>query len=159
MANKRTAIASIATAGAVALVAGFEGFRSAAYLPHKDDVPTIGYGQTFYTDGRKVKMGDRISEEVARTQLNDLIKRDFVLKMAACVKVPLNEGEFKAFVSLAYNIGAGAFCRSTLVRKLNAGDYVGACREILRWNRSGGRVLSGLQRRRLKEYEICLKGE
>ena len=159
MATNRKALAGIATAGAVALVAGFEGFRSQAYLPHKDDVATIGYGQTYYTNGRKVQMGDRISEAVARTQLNDLIKRDFVAKMANCVKVPLNEGEFKAFVSLAYNIGAGAFCKSTLVRKLNAGDYNGACSEILRWNRSGGRVLAGLQKRRFKEYQICMLGE
>lgn len=159
MATNRKALAGIATAGAVALVAGFEGFRSQAYLPHAADVATIGYGQTYYTNGRKVQMGERITEAVARAELDELIKRDFILKMAACVKVPLNEGEFKAFVSLAYNIGAGAFCRSTLVRKLNAGDYNGACSEILRWNRSGGRVLAGLQKRRFKEYQTCMQGE
>ena len=61
-----------------------------------------------------------------------------------------------AFVSLAYNIGPGNFCRSTLVKKLNAKDYTGACREIKRWNRVGGKVLPGLTKRREKEYRLCM---
>lgn len=151
----RKMITGIATAGAIGLIASFEGFRNDAYLPHKDDVPTIGYGQTYYTDGRKVKMGDYISEKEARTQLGELVRKDFVAKIAKCVQVPLTEGEFTAYVSLAYNIGSGAFCKSTLVKKLNAKDYNGACKEILRWNRSGGKVMQGLVKRRQAEYALC----
>lgn len=151
----RKMITGIATAGAIGLIASFEGFRNDAYLPHKDDVPTIGYGQTYYTDGRKVRMGDYITEKEARTQLGELVQKDFVAKIAQCVTVPLTEGEFTAYVSLAYNIGSGAFCRSTLVKKLNAKDYDGACKEILRWNRSGGRVMQGLVKRRQAEYGLC----
>lgn len=152
----RKMITTIATASAIGLIASFEGFRNDAYLPHKDDVPTIGYGQTYYADGRKVRMGDYISEKEARTQLGELVKRDFVAKIAECVDVPLTEGEFTAYVSLAYNIGSGAFCKSTLVKKLNAEDYDGACKEILRWNRSGGRVMQGLVKRRQAEYGLCI---
>ena len=58
--------------------------------------------------------------------------------------------------ALAYNIGPGAFCGSTLVKRLNAEDYPGACREILRWNRAGGRVVQGLVNRREAEYRQCI---
>ena len=77
----RKAATGLATAGAIALIAMFEGFSNKAYLPHKDDVPTIGYGQTYYADGRKVRMGDYISEKEARTQLGELVKRDFIARI------------------------------------------------------------------------------
>ena len=73
-----------------------------------------------------------------------------------CVTVPLAQNEYDAYVQLSYNIGAGAFCGSTLVRKLNAGDYMGACQEILRWNKFKGRELRGLTNRRQAEYQLCI---
>lgn len=151
----RKAATGLATAGAISLIAFFEGFSNKAYLPHKDDVPTIGYGQTYYTDGRKVKMGDYITEKEARTQLGELVKKDFIARISKCVTVPMTQNEFTAFVSLAYNIGSSAFCKSTLVKKLNAKDYDGACDQILRWNRSGGRVMKGLVKRRQAEHKLC----
>ena len=63
-----------------------------------------------------------------------------------------------AFVSWAYNVGTGAACRSTLVRKANAGDIAGACDELPRWNKAGGRVIRGLTNRRLSERKLCLEG-
>lgn len=72
--------------------------------------------------------------------------------------VPLTQGEFDAYVSLTYNIGAGAFCKSTLVKRLNAGDYAGACAEIKRWDKMGGKVLRGLTARREREYQMCVRG-
>ena len=155
--SSRKAIASLATAGAIGLIATFEGFSNKAYLPHKDDVPTIGYGQTYYVSGRKVKMGDYMTKAEATNQLGQLVQRDFVAKMEKCVNVPLSQNEFDAYTSLAYNIGISAFCKSTLVKKLNVGDYVGACEQIKRWNRSGGKVMNGLVKRRQKEYELCVK--
>jgi lysozyme len=76
--------------------------------------------------------------------------------MKTCVHVPLYQYEYDAYISLEYNIGSGAFCGSTLVKKLNAGDYDGACREILRWDKFKGRPLPGLTARRHREYEQCI---
>ena len=64
--------------------------------------------------------------------------------------------EFDAYVSLTYNIGASAFCSSTLTKQLNAGDYAGACREILRWDKFKGQPLPGLTKRRQSEYQQCI---
>lgn len=157
--NTRRAIAGLGVAGGVALIAQFEGFRDTAYIPVPGDVPTIGFGQTFYADGSKVKMGDKITKTEAQRQLELLTRQNFVGKIADCVKVPLSQNELDAYVSLAYNIGTSAFCKSTLVKKLNAGDYAGACSQILRWNKAGGRVLKGLENRRRREYRLCLLGE
>lgn len=154
----RVAVTGLAVSGALALIADFEGFSNKAYIPVKNDVATIGYGQTFYSDGRRVKLGDWISEKVAKNELKTIIEKKYLTRLKECVRVPLSQGEFDAFLSLMYNIGDGAFCRSTLVRKLNVKDYAGACKEILRWKYVGVRVLRGLELRRLKEYEVCMKG-
>ena len=78
------------------------------------------------------------------------------LAVKRCAPVPMFQNEFDAYVSLAYNIGEGAFCSSRLVRKLNAGDYPGACAEILRWDRFKGQRLNGLTMRRQSEYRLCM---
>jgi lysozyme len=75
--------------------------------------------------------------------------------LSRCVTAPLHQYEYDAFVSLSYNIGASAFCGSTLVKKLNSGDYAGACAEILRWDKFQGKPLRGLTLRRQSEYELC----
>ena len=90
------------------------------------------------------------------------------LAIKACIFVPLAQNEYDAYVSMTYNVGAGAFCGSTLVRKLNAGDYAGACDEILRWRFFQGkdcslplyqRLCGGLWARRQKERAQCLGGQ
>jgi lysozyme len=138
---------------AVALVsiAGWEGFKSVAYIPVPGDVPTIGFGTT-----KDVKMGDIIDPVTAlQRKIRDVEKFEGAIKQ--CVHVPLAQHEYDAYLSLAYNIGSGAFCRSTLVRKLNAQDYEGACKEILRWDKFKGRPLQGLTNRRQAEYKQCMK--
>ena len=132
-------------------IATHEGYRSEAY---KDAVgiPTLGFGET-----AGVKMGDKTTPERAFVQLLESTEKH-ADAIRQCIHVPLYQHEFDAYVSLAYNIGTGAFCRSTLVKKLNAKDYAGACEEIRRWNKAGGKVLPGLTRRRQKEYRLC-KGE
>jgi lysozyme len=133
----------------LALIAGFEGYRDEAYLDSAG-VPTIGYGTTY-----GVEMGDTITREMAE----EMLLRDTSYAGQAverCVHVPLVPNEYAAYVSLAYNIGEGAFCRSTLVRKLNAGDYTGACNELPRWVYAGGQRLRGLEIRREKERRMCL---
>jgi lysozyme len=138
------------SASALVGIAVHEGYRGEAYIPVKGDVPTIGFGTT---DG--VKPGDRIEPVQALVRkLQDVQKFEGALKQ--CVRVPLHQHEYDAFLSLAYNIGPGAFCGSTLVRRLNAGDYAGACAEILRWDRFRGEPLRGLTLRRQAENRQCL---
>jgi lysozyme len=72
-----------------------------------------------------------------------------------CVTVPITDGELAAYTSFAFNEGEGAFCSSTLLRKLNAGDHAGACAELSRWTLGGGRVLPGLVSRRAAERALC----
>lgn len=88
--------------------------------------------------------------------MNDAALLDHLEGMARCVRVELTQGEAVAYLSLAYNVGAPTFCGSTLVRKLNAGDRAGACRELLRWVNAGGRPVRGLINRRQAEYRICI---
>jgi lysozyme len=127
-----------------------EGYRDNAYIPVAGDVPTIGFGTT-----QNVRMGDKITVPQALNRaLVDVQKFEGAMKR--CVKVPLHQYEYDAYLSLTYNIGEGAFCRSTLVRKLNAGDYEGACKQILRWDNFQGRPLRGLTIRREKEYKQCI---
>lgn len=148
--KKRTAAgALILSAATLVSLALHEGYRDRAY----DDgvgVQTIGFGTT-----EGVKPGDRTTPERALVKLlADASK--FEKAVQRCVTVPLYQHEFDAYVSLMYNIGENAFCKSTLVKKVNAEDYEGACKEILRWNRAGGRVLPGLTKRRQDEYRQCM---
>lgn len=150
-----------AIAIAASLVAGVkihEGYSEKAYRPLPTDVPTIGYGTTRYKDGSPVKIGDRVT----RKQAEELLANDldgFRKAMIACIKVPLTSNEAESYTSLAYNIGSSAFCKSTLVKKLNSYDYEGACKEILRWNMFQGKPLKGLAIRREAEYRLCIKQE
>jgi lysozyme len=138
------------SASALVGIAVHEGYRGEAYIPVKGDVPTIGFGTT-----AGVKPGDRIEPVQALVRkLQDVQRFEGALKQ--CVRVPLHQYEYDAFLSLAYNIGPGAFCSSTLVRRLNAGDYAGACAEILRWDRFRGEPLRGLTLRRQAENRQCL---
>ena len=138
------------TAAGLISIATWEGFKGDAYIPVPGDVPTIGFGST-----EGVQMGDTISVPDA---LNRLEKDVRVAEDAvrSCVTVPLAQGEMDAYTSLAYNIGKTNFCGSTLVKKLNAGDYQGACAELKRWVYVDGRVVQGLVNRREAEYRRCI---
>lgn len=139
---------SLSAAALVGIVVS-EGYTDRAVIPVPGDVPTIGFGTT-----EGVKMGDATTPPKALARaLQDVGRYEGALKL--CVKVPLHQHEYDAYVSLAYNIGSRAFCGSTLARKLNEGDYPGACREILRWDRFKGQPLRGLTTRREREYRQC----
>ena len=158
MTQRTQAGALVLSVAALAAIAGYEGYRSTAYIPVPGDVPTIGHGTTRYEDGSAVKMGDRVTPERAQVLLrNDASTFERAVKR--CAPVPMHQHEYDAFVSLAYNIGESAFCKSTLVRKLNAGDYAGACREILKWDKFRGQPLRGLTMRRQAEYQQCTGGK
>jgi len=149
----RRSIAALSLS-AVALVglAMSEGYSDKAVIPIPGDVPTIGFGST-----QGVKMGDKTTPPQALGRaLQDVQKFEGAVKR--CVAVPLHQYEYDAYVQLSYNIGGNAFCSSTLVRKLNGSDYPGACAEILRWDRAGGKKIPGLSNRRQAEYKQCMGG-
>ena len=150
MIDRRTAAALSLSATALVSLALFEGYRDKAYVPVAGDVSTIGFGTT-----EGVKPGDTITPPKALERaLYDVQKFEGALKR--CVRVPLHQYEYDAYVSLAYNIGPGAFCGSTLVRKLNEQDYIGACQQILVWDKFKGKPLRGLAIRRQAEYQQCM---
>ena len=137
------------------LIKDFEGFSSTSYLcPAK--IWTIGWGNTFWEDGRKVKMGEQISKEKALELLEYVANKDFSQKIYPLIKVEISQNQFDSMVSLAYNIGVGTFSKSTLLKKVNANDFKGAGDEFLKWNKSGGKPLLGLTRRRERERELFL---
>lgn len=156
MALDRKAIGGlVASFTLLASIAGYEGYTSQAVIPVPGDVPTIGHGTTRYPNGQPVRMGDTATPAQADALLRYDVQR-FGGEIKRCIHVPLAQREYDAFVSLSYNIGPTAFCHSGLVRKLNAGDYTGACREILKWDKFKGRPLAGLTRRRQGEYRMCV---
>jgi lysozyme len=147
--RKTIAGLTLSAAALVGLIMS-EGYSDKAIIPVPGDVPTIGFGTT-----TGVKLGDKITapQAVARA-FADVQKFEGALKQ--CVTVPLSQNEYDAYLELSYNIGSGAFCRSTLVRKLNAGDYAGACQQILVWDKFKGQPLRGLTLRREREYQKCV---
>lgn len=149
----RLAKGSAIAAAAIALVGAWEGVRTAAYRDVVG-IPTVCFGET-----RGVKMGDRYTMDECRAMLGDALV-EFEQGMRKCLKTPdaIPAKSYVAFLSLSYNIGTGAFCRSTVARKANAGDIKGACDAILAWNKAGGRVIKGLVNRRDEERKICLAG-
>lgn len=131
------------------LIKSFEGLELEAYLCPAD-VWTIGYGHT-----GNVKEGDSVTKAEAEA----LLEKDLAVfrnGVTRAVKVPLNENQFGALVSFAYNLGIGSLQSSTLLKLLNAGDYAGAADQFLRWNKSKGKVLTGLVRRREAERAVFL---
>lgn len=151
MTLSRSAIAGLClSAAGLVYVVGYEGYCNPACIPVKGDVPTLGFGTT-----EGVKLGDKTTPHVAlRRALRDVNKFEGAIKQ--CVTAPLYQHEYDAYTSLAYNIGPTAFCNSTLVKKLNAGEYRAACMEILRWDKFRGQTLPGLSTRREGEKRMCL---
>lgn len=151
---RRMTIGALSLSAAVLIaIASYEGFSDQAYIPVEGDVPTIGFGST-----EGVEMGDTITVPEALERLRRDVG-DAESAIGRCVMVPLSQGEYDAFASLAFNIGSNAFCTSTLVKRLNAGDYDGACEEIRRWVYAGGQKLEGLVNRREAEYQMCMEGK
>ena len=132
----------------------YEGLFLAPYLCPAG-VPTIGYGSTYYLDGVKVTLKDpAITKEQAEQLLMHELEFTFLPAVARLCPGLLNSaGGLGAIVDFAYNLGAGNLRMSTLRKKINQGDWAGARREIVKWNRAGGRVLRGLTLRRGTERD------
>jgi lysozyme len=145
---------SVSNSG-VDLICGFEGKLLVAY----DDgvgVWSIGFGTTIYPNGIRVKKGDTCTLDQAKSYMAHDLKK-FEQAVNGAVNIALNQNQFDALVSLAYNIGTGAFNKSTLVKKLNAGDIRGAADQFDVWVNAGGKRMQGLVNRRSKEKLLFLK--
>lgn len=146
----------------ISLITEFEGFVPNWYADpvHGWKVPTAMYGHTnatgnppFYTSeaDRKLKF---TKEQGIETLRIDLLKYEQAVDSR--VKVPLNPNQRGALVSFTYNLGPGNFGKSTLLKKVNAGDFAGAAKEFSKWNKADGRALAGLTRRREAERQLFL---
>jgi lysozyme len=115
---------------------------------------TIGWGSTFYEDGSAVKHGDVITQERA-DRLFVILLDQFAAQVRPLITARVNDNQFGALLSFAYNAGVGALRRSTLLRLVNANPSNAAIRlEFGKWNRAGGQVLNGLTRRRIAEADL-----
>jgi lysozyme len=131
----------------------FEGLRLNAYLCPAN-IPTIGWGNTFYESGRKVQMGETITKERADA-LFLWVANSFATQVRSMLRVQLNENQFSALVSFAYNVGNANLRTSTLLRLVNANPNDPNIRaQFLRWNKAGGREMAGLTRRRQSESNL-----
>lgn len=139
-----------------ALIKRFEGCRLKAYKCPAN-VWTIGYGNTFYEDGTKVKEGDVITQQRAE-ELAKFIIDQFAVSITPFIQKTLTENQFSACVSLAYNIGTGGFKRSSVFRKLNVNPTDATIADSFRlWNKGGGKILAGLVKRREAEIQLYFK--
>ncbi|NHZ78454.1 glycoside hydrolase family protein [Massilia sp. CCM 8695] len=136
---------------AVTLVGGFEGLRLAAYADPVG-IPTICFGET---------KGVRLGQRATLAQCDAMLADSLAIAngaVDACIRAPLPDYRRAALVSFAYNVGQANLCGSTLARKMNAGDALGACDELLRWTLAKGIRLPGLVKRRQAERNLCLVG-
>jgi lysozyme len=133
------------------LITKFEGLRLKPYLCSAK-IPTIGYGNTYYPDGKRVTLLDK---DITKQQAFDMFKEvanRFAKRVDTLVTSNINQNQFNALVSFAYNVGTGNFASSTLLKKVNRNpDDLTIKDEFLRWNKAGGKVFNGLTNRRNEE--------
>ena len=143
------------------LIQEFESFVNAPYLDSAR-VWTIGYGSTYYPNGKPVTGRDKpITREYAETIQRNVISKDFEPVINELLEKEIasgfvNQNMYDAIISLAYNIGVNGFKRSSVLRLLKQGDKHNAGNAFLLWNMAGGKVLRGLVRRREKERKLFL---
>ena len=138
------------SAAAIAAIAGYEGFVNHTYIDVAG-IKTIGFGHT----GKDVKVGQTITRKAA----TELLVKDANAHWDAAkryIKVPLYQYEADAYASFVFNVGVTNFKNSTLLKKLNQGDYAGACAQLKRWVYAGGKKYAGLVKRREAEYRMCI---
>jgi len=136
------------------LIAKHEGLRLKPYLcPAR--VPTIGYGNTYYADGKRVTMQDKPITKEQAYELLKIIADKFARQVDAVVTANVTQNQFNALVSFAYNIGIGNFRKSTLLRMVNLSPQNTSIRaQFMRWNKAGGVELRGLTNRRIDEANL-----
>jgi lysozyme len=136
------------------LIAGFEGFRARAYKPvAAERYYTIGYGDS----GKHVHASDVITKAEAKARLRRRVNREFAPAVERLVTTHINQNRFDALVSLAYNIGIGAFSTSTVLRETNARHFTRAAAAFHMWTRGASGPLLGLVRRRNAEARLFVR--
>ncbi len=137
----------------IAIIRKYEGLRLQAYIC-PSGLATIGFGATFYENGTRVQLGDKISRDRADQLLFFQVKL-FAEEVRRTVKSNINENQLGALVSFCFNVGGAAFAKSTLAKKVNANPSDSTIRnEFMRWTRGGGKVLPGLVKRREEEANL-----
>ena len=137
----------------IELLHHFEGCKLTAYQCSAK-VWTIGWGNTFYEDKTSVKQGDKITQERADDLFLNIVTK-FALGVEKLLTQKVNENQFSALVSFAYNAGLGNLQKSTLLRIVNANPNDAGIRDqFMRWNKAGGKELAGLTRRRKAEADL-----
>jgi len=130
----------------------FEGYLSRAYQDVAG-VWTIGYGNTYYADGSKVKQGDTISKSEAEDLFSKILDQ-FSSKVSSTITSQINQCQFDALVSFTYNVGIASLKKSTLLKKVNANPDDESIRdEFMKWTKAGGKVYNGLVKRRKDEAD------
>lgn len=156
-AKRTAAVVALCCAGVGAYlgVPGYEGMRT---KPYRDASPaeiwTYCYGETKGVTANT----PAATPEQCKAMLAARIEGDFIPGVEKCIARPMPVKVEAAFVSLAYNIGTGLFCQSSVARKWNAGDLKGACEAMKLYIKTGGKVLRGLVTRREGESQLCLEG-
>ncbi|EAY4418849.1 lysozyme [Salmonella enterica] len=145
-----------AVAIAAAMLGGHDGLEGRRYEPYRDvvGVITVCDGHT----GKDIVPGQHYTDAECDALLNQDLAQ-VAARIDPLIKASIPNSERAALYSFAYNVGAGAFARSTLLKKLNAGDQAGACNELKRWTYAGGKQWKGLVTRREIEHEVCTWGQ
>lgn len=172
--RKRGAGARIAVALMTLSAAGFaawqghEGYTSGAVIPTKGDVPTIGHGSTRYEDGRRVRMGDKIDRKRAAELARNLIREDERAFAASLPNVKLSQAEYDVYIDFTGQYGVNNWRKSSMRTNLLAGNYVGACKALLRYRFAAGYDCSttingkpnkrcwGVWERQKSRYDKCM---
>jgi len=153
--QRRGLAALVGVVAATALFTFTPPFEGTKYTTYQDMAGVLTYctGAT-----ENAAWGKTYTPAQCRAQLDRDLERH-AAGIAMCIPLArLTDGQKVAFVDVAYNIGVSGFCGSSMARRTNAGDMVGACNALLMWNKVGGKEVRGLTRRRQAERELCLKG-
>jgi lysozyme len=155
--NRQAVKGILLAASTLVGIALHEGYVGTAMIPVPGDVPTIGFGST-----TGVKMGDKTTPERSLMRLLKEVDTVYAQGVRNCVKVPLHQHEFAAYVSLTYNVGVARFCNAAkpgkppnIIDLINSERYAEACARIDAFKKSGGVVYPGLVKRRAEERAIC----
>jgi len=152
----------------VLLIAGFEGLSLEPYYATADEkakgIVTIGYGNTYYTDGSKVKITDAPITKLKAVEILHHTASNFSSKVANLITSNVNQNQFNALVSFAYNVGLGQYIKgsyvggfggSTLLKLVNNNpNDANIAKEFLKWNKQAGKELKGLTNRRIQESKM-----
>lgn len=146
-------------------IATHESYRGTAYVPIPGDRPTIGFGSTFWFDGRPVKLGDKIDVITAiKLKLAHIGKDESALKK--CVTAPVSQAEYDLLVGHGYQYGMNATCTSTLMKLTNERRYAEACQQYSRWTFASGKncrdpknECSGVAARADERKDQCLAAQ